>query len=196
MTILFFLKNKNFCHIVCVRFRYSSLPLHLNRWRFLLKPYNGKFFNELQWVFEFLSGSDACAVLLRVWWIHLPEVPPVRICNLWHSKPCWDLNHGHRRLIPRKVFVVSGLNGRFCVYARFRCSLLPLHLNRWRCLLKPCNRKFINELQRFLRVLFRFRCLCCFVARLVDTPARSASRVHLHSAVFHARLGSEPWVQF
>ena len=45
------------------------------------------------------------------------------------------------------------------------------------------------------RVAFRFRCLGCSVARLVDTPARSASRVHLHSAVFQAWLASEPRVQ-
>ena len=29
-------------------------------------------------------------------------------------------------------------------------------------------------------------------ARLVDTPARSASRAYLHSAAFQTRLGSEP----
>ena len=38
--------------------------------------------------------------------------------------------------------------------------------------------------------------MCCSVACLVDTPARSASKAHLHSAAFQPRQGSEPRVQF
>ena len=37
--------------------------------------------------------------------------------------------------------------------------------------------------------------MCCSVACLVETPARSASRAHLHSAAFQPRQGSEPRVQ-
>ena len=37
--------------------------------------------------------------------------------------------------------------------------------------------------------------LGCSVARLADTPARSTSRAHLHSAAFQPRHGSEPRVQ-
>ena len=37
--------------------------------------------------------------------------------------------------------------------------------------------------------------LGCSAARLADTPARSASRAHLHSAAFQPRQGSEPRAQ-
>ena len=145
--------------------------------------------------FEFCSGSDACAVLLRVWWLPLPEAPPECICNLWCSKPVWDLNHGRSCRNSCNTFAVSGLAAGFCLAAGFRCSPFPLHLNQRRCLPKPCNKKFFNELQWIFRVLFRFRCMCCSVACLVDTPFQSASRVHLHSAAFQTRQGSEPRAQ-
>ena len=122
-------------------------------------------------------------------------MPPRRICILRCSKPVWHLNHGHSCRKSRNAFVVSGLNEKFCVYAGFRCFLLPLHLNRWRCLLKTCNRKFINELRLIFRVLFRFRCLGHSAACLVDSPFQSASRAYLHSAVFQAWLASEPRAQ-
>ena len=66
----------------------------------------------------------------------------------------------------------------FSFAVRFRCFPLPLNLNRWRCSLKPCNGKFFNVLQWIFRVLLRFRCLCCFVARLVDTlPETPSGRI-------------------
>ena len=146
-------------------------------------------------LFELFSGSDAWAVLLHLSGIPLSEVPPWRICILRHSKPCWDLNLRHSCRKSCNTFVVSGLAAGFCLDARFRCSPFPLHLNRWRCLLKPCNGKFLNELQRVFRVSSRFRCEGSVVARLVDTPAGSTYRAHLHSAAFQTRLGSEPRAQ-
>ena len=94
-----------------------------------------------------------------------------------------------------RILVVSGLAAGFSLAAGFRCFLLPLHLNRWRCLLKPCNGKFLNELRLIFRVLFRFRCMGCSVASFWNTPFRSASMAYLHSVVFQTRLGSEPWAQ-
>ena len=143
-------------------------------------------------ILGFSSGSDAWTTLLRVWWIPLPEVPPGYIYILRFSRPCWDLNHRHSRRKSCNMLVVSGLTAGFCLAARFRCSPFPLHLNRWRCLLKPCNEKFFNELRLIFRVLLRFRCMGRSAARLVDTPVRSALRAHLRSAVFQARLASEP----
>ena len=140
----------------------------------------------------FSSGSDACAILLRVWWIPLPETPPGHICIPRHSSPARDLNLGCSFRKSCNVLVVSWLASELCVCARFRCFPLPLNLNRGMCFLKRCSRKFLNVLQWIFRVLPRFRCLGCSVARLVDTPARSASRVHLHSAAFQTRQGSEP----
>ena len=61
--------------------------------------------------------------------------------------------------------------------------------------MKPHNGKFLNVLQSIFRVLLRFRCMGCSVACLVDTPARSASKAHLHSVVFQTRQGSEPRAQ-
>ncbi len=145
--------------------------------------------------FEFLSGSDAWAVLLRVWWIHLPEVPPGHVCIPRYSKPGWDLNHRCSFRKSCNAFVMSELAAGFCFASRFRCSPFPLHLNQWRCLLKPCNGKFLNELQWIFRVLLRFRYLGCSVACLVDTPFQSAFRAHLRSTVFQNRLGSEPRAQ-
>ena len=145
--------------------------------------------------FGFCSGSDAWAALLHLSGIPLSEVPPGHICNLRHSKPCWDLNLGHSCLKFCNILVVSGLAAGFCLTARFRYSPFPLHLNRWGCLLNPCNKKFLNELRLIFRVLFRFRCLDHSAARLVDTPARSASSAHLHSVVFQTQLGSEPQAQ-
>ena len=43
--------------------------------------------------------------------------------------------------------------------------------------------------------MFRFRCMCCSAACLVDTPAGSVSSAHLHSAMFQDWLASEPRVQ-
>ena len=143
--------------------------------------------------FEFLSGSDALATLLRVWWKPLSEVPPGRICILWHSKPVWDLNRGYCCLKSCNAFVVSGLAAGFCLSAWFRCSPFPLHLNQGSFLLKLCNRKSLNVLRLIFWVLFGFRCMCCSVACLVDALARSTSRAHLHSAAFLPRQGSEPW---
>ena len=90
---------------------------------------------------------------------------------------------------------MSGLAAGFCLAAGFRCFPLPLHLNRRGCLLKPCNGKFFNRLQRIFRILSRFRCLGCSAARLADTPARSTSRARLHSAAFQPRHGSEQRAQ-
>ena len=147
---------------------------------------------------EFLGlclGSDAWAVLLRVWRIPQPEVPPGHICNLRHSSPCWDLNLGYRCCKSCNVFAVSWLASELCVCAGFRCFPLPLHLNRWRCSLNPCNGKFLNELQWIFRVLLRFRCLGCSVGPFGSTPARSTSGARLQSAVFQPCLGSEPRAQ-
>ena len=109
--------------------------------------------------FEFCLGPDAWAVLLRVWWIPLPEVPPGHVCIPRYSKPVWDLNHGCSHRKSCNILVVSGLAAGFCLAAGFRYSPFPLHLNQWRCLLKPRNGKFFNELQWVFRVSSRFRCL-------------------------------------
>ena len=142
-------------------------------------------------LFEFLSGSDAWAVLLALSGVPLSEAPPGHICIPRHSSPTWDLNLGCSFRKFCNVLVVSGLAAGFCLAAGFRCFPLPLNLNQWRCLLNPCNGKFLNELQWVFRVLSRFRCLGCSVARLADTPAGSASRAHLQSAAFQPYLGSE-----
>ena len=86
------------------------------------------------------------AVLLRVWWMPLSEVPSRRICVLWCSKPGWDLNHGRSCRNSCNTFVVSGLAAGFRLVVRFRCYPFPPHLNQRMCLLKPCNEKFLNEL--------------------------------------------------
>ena len=143
----------------------------------------------------FCSGSDAWAVLLRVWRIPLPEAPPGHVCIPRHSNSAWDLNLGRSFRKSCNTFVVSGLAAGFCLSAWFRCSLLPLHLNQWRCLLNPCNGKFLNMLRWISWVLFRFRCLGCSVGPFGSTPARSTSGTHLHSAAFQPCLGSEPRVQ-
>ena len=139
--------------------------------------------------FGFLLGSDAWAVLSRVWWIPLQEAPTGHICIPRRSKTGWDLNHGHNCRKSCNTFVMSVLYTGFCLAAGFRCSTFPLHLNQWGCLLKPCNRKFLNELQWIFRVLSRFRCMGCSVACLVETLARNTSRVHLHSAAFQLLPG-------
>ena len=120
------------------------------------------------------------------------ETPLGHICIPRHSRPGWDLNHRRSCRNSCNTFVVSELAAGFCLSARFRCFLFLLHLNQGRCLLKLCNGKFLNVLQWIFRVLLRFRCMCCSAACLVDTPARSASKAHLHSVVFQNRLGSEP----
>ena len=108
--------------------------------------------------FEFCSGSDACAVLLRVWWIPLPEVPPARICILWCSKPGWDLNHGRCCRKSCNAFVVSGLAAGFCLAARFRYFPLPLHLNHGHSCRKSCNTFVVSGLAAGLCLAARFRC--------------------------------------
>ena len=77
----------------------------------------------------------------------LSEVPLGRICVLRCSKPGWDLNHGRSCRNSCNAFAVSGLTAGFCLAAGFRCFPFPLHLNQGRCLLKPCNGKFLNALQ-------------------------------------------------
>ena len=173
-------------------FRCSLLPLHLNRWRCLLKPAMKILSMSCSGFFEFCLGSDAWAVLLRVWRIPLPEVPPGHVCIPRHSNPAWDLNHGYSFRKSCNTFVVSGLADGFCLAAGFRCFPLPLHLNQEMCFLKRCNGKFLNMLRWISWVLFRFRCLGCSAACLADTPARSASRAYLHSAAFQPMLESEP----
>ncbi len=118
--------------------------------------------------FKFGFGSDACAILLRVWWIPLPETPPGHVCIPRHSRPARDLNHGRSCRNFCNTFVVSGLAAGFRLVVRFRCSPFPLHLNQGRCLMKPYNGKCFNVLRWISWVLFRFRCLnfCVYPAAL------------------------------
>ena len=51
-----------------------------------------KVFQCVAMIFEFLSSSDAWAILLALSGIPLPEAPPGHICNLLPSNPVWDLN--------------------------------------------------------------------------------------------------------
>ena len=95
----------------------------------------------------FCLGSDACAVLLRVWWIPLPEALPGCICIPRYSSPARDLNLGCSCCKSCNVFAVSWLASELCVCAGFRCFPLPLHLNQEMCFLKRCNEKSLNVLQ-------------------------------------------------
>ena len=132
------------------------------------------------------------AVLLRVWRIPQPEVPPGHVCIPRHSSPAMDLNHGYSRRKSCNAFVVRGLAAGFCLASRFRCFPLPLHLNQEMCFLNSYNGMSLNVLRWFVS---GSDALGCSAARLADTPARSASRAHLHSAAFQPRQGSEPRAQ-
>ena len=76
--------------------------------------------------FEFCSSSDAWAVLLRVWWIPLPETPLGSICIPRHSSSARDLNLGHSCQKSCNVFAVSWLASELCVCARFRSESEPV----------------------------------------------------------------------
>ena len=73
-----------------------------------------------------------------------------------------------------------------CIFAEFRCSCFPLHLNAEVLFENPCNIWCFSKLQRYLLLSFKFRCIGCFAVPFGETFSGSAYGADLYSGVFHS----------